>query len=199
MHEYDQGSPPQLKFEVCPTKLEEKKASIEKDIEGKASRKMCEDLWLNLGGMPAVNGAMAMATFSRPKADSLRESSSADAIKHRGLEVSSKGNITATFSVPGLMTIPSDNVAHKGCQVHLKAVVKNASEYTLLRGPASVPEETFDCPLGPSIRVTYHPLAKKLSQSGFMFMSRTRNYVFSQRITVHNTKSLAIDNLAIVD
>ncbi|KAJ2920524.1 hypothetical protein H1R20_g16569, partial [Candolleomyces eurysporus] len=129
-------------------------------------------------------------------------------IRHRGLQVSSKGNITATFSVPGLMTIPSDNVAHK-------AVIKNASEYTLLRGPASVyvdgsfisrsdippvsPEETFDCPLGldPSIRVTYHPLAKKLSQSGFM--SRTRHYVFSQRITIHNTKSLAIDNLTIVD
>ncbi|RXW13249.1 hypothetical protein EST38_g12604 [Candolleomyces aberdarensis] len=163
------------------------------------------------------------------------ESSSADAIQHRGLEVSSKGNITATFSVPGLMTIPSDNVAHKvtivklsldatmewvsvpkrDAKVHLKAVVKNASEYTLLRGPASVyvdgsfisrsdvppvsPEEAFDCPLGldPSIRVIYHPLAKKLSQSGFM--SRTRHYVFSQRITVHNTKSLAIDNLTIVD
>jgi hypothetical protein len=30
-------------------------------------------------------------------------------------------------------------------------------------------------------------------------MSKTRNYVFSQRITVHNTKSQAIDNLTIVD
>ncbi|KAJ2931799.1 hypothetical protein H1R20_g5297, partial [Candolleomyces eurysporus] len=121
--------------------------------------------------------------------------------------------------VPGLMTIPSDNVAHKvtiiklfladtmecvsvpkrDAKVHPKAVVKNASEHTLLRGPASVPEETFNYPLGlnRSIRVTYHPLAKKLSESGFM--SRTRNYVFSQHITVHNTKSLAIDNLAIVD
>ncbi|KAJ2931860.1 hypothetical protein H1R20_g5241, partial [Candolleomyces eurysporus] len=93
------------------------------------------------------------------------------------------------------MTISSDNVAHRvttvklpldatmecvsvpkrDAKVHLKAVVKNASEYTLLRGPASVPEETFDCPLG------------------------TRNYVFSQRVTLHNTKSLAIDNLTTVD
>ncbi|KAJ2927871.1 hypothetical protein H1R20_g9233, partial [Candolleomyces eurysporus] len=189
---------------------------------------------LNLAAAPGA-GSSALATFSRMEADLLVEGSPADAIQHRGLQVSSKGNITATFSVPGLMTIPSDNVAHKvtivklsldatmewvsvpksDAKVHLKAVVKNASEYTLLRGPASVyvdgsfisrsdvppvsPEETFDCPLGldPSIRVTYHPLAKKLSQSGFM--SRTRHYVFSQRITIHNTKSLAIDNLTIVD
>ncbi|KAJ2925884.1 hypothetical protein H1R20_g11211, partial [Candolleomyces eurysporus] len=110
------------------------------------------------------------------------------------------------------------SVPKRNAEVHLKAVVKNASEYTLLRGPVSVyVDGSFislsDVPppvtsrrdvwpssrIGPSIRVTYHPLAKKLSQSGLMFISRTRNYVFSQRITVHNTKSLAIDNLTIMD
>jgi hypothetical protein len=68
---------------------------------------------LHLGGPPGASSTMALAAFSRIEADSLIESSSADAIQHRGLQVSSKGNITATFSVPGLMTIPSDNVAHK--------------------------------------------------------------------------------------
>ena len=33
-------------------------------------------------------------------------------IRNRGLVVSSKGNITATFSVPGLITIPSDGASH---------------------------------------------------------------------------------------
>ena len=33
-------------------------------------------------------------------------------IKHRVLEVSSKGNVSATFSVPGLMSVPSDGVGH---------------------------------------------------------------------------------------
>jgi hypothetical protein len=68
---------------------------------------------LNLAGGPLAGAPVEMAAFSRLEADSLIESSSADAIQHRGLQVSSKGNITATFSVPGLMTIPSDNVAHK--------------------------------------------------------------------------------------
>lgn len=33
-------------------------------------------------------------------------------IQHRGLQVSSKGYINATFGVPGLISIPSDNVGH---------------------------------------------------------------------------------------
>ncbi|GLB45327.1 putative mucoidy inhibitor A [Lyophyllum shimeji] len=79
-------------------------------------------------------------------------------VGHRTLEVSSKGNVSATFEVPGLITIPSDGAAHnvtivqlrlgakmswvcvpkKGTKVHLSAKIKNASRYTLLRGNGSV-------------------------------------------------------------
>lgn len=50
--------------------------------------------------------------MARAQSLAFAEGGGADAIEHRGLEVSSRGNVTATFSVPGMMSIPSDNVAH---------------------------------------------------------------------------------------
>ena len=50
--------------------------------------------------------------MARAQSYMLAEGVGAEAIEHRGLEVSSRGNVSATFSVPGLMSIPSDNVAH---------------------------------------------------------------------------------------
>jgi hypothetical protein len=47
--------------------------------------------------------------------------------------------------------------------------------------------------LDPSIRVTYHPRSKVTSKSG-IFYGKTKTYAFSQRITVVNTKSIAIDS-----
>ncbi|KAJ6469143.1 hypothetical protein C8R47DRAFT_1055473 [Mycena vitilis] len=149
--------------------------------------------------------------------------------------VTSKGNFSATFRVPGMVSIPSDGEAHNftivqlmlkaemswvsvpkvDTKAHINARIINASEYTLLSGTASVyvdgsfisrsavpavsPKESFDCPLGvdPSIRITYHPIIKKLSQTGFY--NKSSNYVFSQRITVFNTKGISIDSLKIVD
>ncbi|KAJ7101545.1 hypothetical protein B0H15DRAFT_919820 [Mycena belliarum] len=157
------------------------------------------------------------------------------ALSVRGASVTSKGNISATFRVPGLVSIPSDGEAHNftivqlklkaamswvcvpkvDTKAHINARITNASEYTLLGGAASIyvdgsfisrsripqvsPKESFDCPLGvdPSIRITYHPRIKKLSRSGFY--TKTANLVFSQRITVFNTKSIAAERVRIAD
>ncbi|KAF8877367.1 hypothetical protein BD779DRAFT_1475255 [Infundibulicybe gibba] len=156
-------------------------------------------------------------------------------ILHRGLHVSSKGNVSATFKIPGLISIPSDGKSHnitivelkldaamswvaipkQDAKVHLKAKIKNASEYTLLQGSGSVyvdgsfisrsnvplvsPQESFDCPLGldPTIRITYHPRSKKTTHSGLY--RKTINHAYSQRITIFNTKTIPIKDLKVVD
>ncbi|KAF7325553.1 hypothetical protein MKEN_00404700 [Mycena kentingensis (nom. inval.)] len=75
-----------------------------------------------------------------------------------GAAVTSKGNVSATFRVPGRVSIPSDNEAHNftivelslqaamswvcvprvDTKAHINARITNASEYTLLAGTASV-------------------------------------------------------------
>ncbi|KAH0586636.1 hypothetical protein H2248_007853 [Termitomyces sp. 'cryptogamus'] len=80
---------------------------------------------------------------------------------HQGLDVmlsSGKGNVSAMFQVPGLITIPSNGATHnvtivelslgavmswvcvpkKDMKVHLSAKIKNASQYMLLHGTGSV-------------------------------------------------------------
>jgi len=72
--------------------------------------------------------------------------------------VTSAGNVTATFSIPGRSNIPSDGADHQvtiatlqleailqwvavpslSAQTHLKANINNASEYTFLPGQSSV-------------------------------------------------------------
>ncbi|KAJ7071349.1 hypothetical protein C8F01DRAFT_1110168 [Mycena amicta] len=149
--------------------------------------------------------------------------------------VSSKGNVNATFRVPGLVSIPCDGQAHNFTIVeldlkammswvsipkidpkaHLSARVTNASEYTLLSGEASIyvdgsfisrsrvplvsPQESFDCPLGldPSVRITYHPVLKDRTESGFY--NKTATHTFSQRITIHNTKTVPLSRLKVID
>ncbi|KDR77584.1 hypothetical protein GALMADRAFT_245733 [Galerina marginata CBS 339.88] len=182
-------------------------------------------------GMPPPNpsGALRSVSGFDEELTRARARPGSRPIAHRAMEVSAKSGagVSATFGVPGLMSVPTDGVPHsvtiarlaleadlswvcvpkKDCRVNLKAKIKNASEYTLLTGTASIyvdgsfisksavphvsPDESFDCPLGldPSIRVTYHPITKKVSQSGFY--SKSSNYTFSQRVTVHNTKSIS--------
>ncbi|KAH9475070.1 Protein F37C4.5 [Psilocybe cubensis] len=149
--------------------------------------------------------------------------------------VTSKGNVNATFLVPGLTTVPSDQEEHGvtiaellleaeiswicipqgSTQVHLQAKILNSSEYTFLPGPSNVyvdqsfishsripgvaSLETFSCPLGvdPSIRVTYHPQEKITSESGFY--NKTVKHLYTQRISVYNSKSVAIKGLKVID
>jgi len=98
---------------------------------------------------------------------------------------------------------------------YIQTTIKNTSEYTLLSGSSNVyvdgsfvakssislvsPLESFNCSLGldPSIRVTYHPRVKKSATSGLFSKTNTTSY--TQRIVVHNTKSVTVKNLKITD
>lgn len=51
--------------------------------------------------------------------------------------------------------------------------------------------------MDPSIRITYHTPEKKSSQYGFLSTSTTVSY--TQRITVQNTKAIALEALKIID
>jgi hypothetical protein len=91
--------------------------------------------------------------------------------------------VSATFGVPGLMSVPSDGAAHsvpialleleadmswvcvpkRDCRVHLRAG-----------------------PLHPN-NLPYYPCTKKVPQSGLH--SQSSNYTSSQRMTVHSSQS----------
>ncbi|KAF4579599.1 hypothetical protein EYR36_001417 [Pleurotus pulmonarius] len=156
-------------------------------------------------------------------------------ITQRETVVANQGNLSASFQVPGFITVPNDGEVHTVTvvelqleatmawigipravpRVHIKAKVKNASSFPLLCGIASVyvdggfvskttvpdvsPQEIFDCSLGvdPSIRLTYHPLSKNSSESGFY--SSLSSHTYSQYITVHNTKNITVRDLTIID
>lgn len=55
----------------------------------------------------------------------------------------------------------------------------------------------FSRSLDPSVRVTYHLRERQAAQSGFL--SKTSTETFTQRITLLNTKSIAVDNLKVTD
>ncbi|KAJ7876465.1 hypothetical protein B0H14DRAFT_3130404 [Mycena olivaceomarginata] len=97
---------------------------------------------------------------------------------------------------------------------HLQARISNTSDYTLLSGTASVyvgrsliscsdvptlsskKASTARSASAPSIRIIYHRVTNKLSQSGFY--AKSANYVFSQRITsliILNSRLGLIDSL----
>ncbi|KAJ7456134.1 hypothetical protein FB451DRAFT_1183919 [Mycena latifolia] len=49
----------------------------------------------------------------------------------------------------------------------------------------------------PSVRITYHPVIKKLSRSGFY--TKSGNHVVSQCLMVFNTESITVERLKITD
>ncbi|KAH9479803.1 Protein F37C4.5 [Psilocybe cubensis] len=212
--------------------------SMYKPMYGKYLRKSAAASSLNTFGGHSMRKESAASSDSEsdggpPRGGGRLHSSRPPNIKARGLTVTSKGDINATFSVPGLMTIPSDGASHtvtimevyldaamswvtvpkKSPKAHLTAKIKNDSEYTLLRGIASIyvngsfisrsdiptvsPQESFDCPLGidPAVRITYHPRSKKVTQPSFT--RRNSTYLFSQRISISNTKATPISYLKV--
>ncbi|KAJ4487644.1 hypothetical protein J3R30DRAFT_3430068 [Lentinula aciculospora] len=114
-------------------------------------------------------------------------------------------------------------------RVHLNSKIKNTSDYAVIPGkasvyvdgtfiartdvPASGPDETFDCSLGldSSIKITYHPMSSKITHrtpfTGFTGINslstfgttKTTTTLYSQRITVVNTKRVGIDAMKILD
>jgi hypothetical protein len=95
------------------------------------------------------------------------------AMRNRGLVVSSKGDVTATFSVPGLMTVPSDGASHNVTitQLELEAVMSWISV------PKKSPKAHLTVRshryffLGPSLFISDYTQAKIKNESEYTFLS----------------------------
>ncbi|KAJ2920586.1 hypothetical protein H1R20_g16507, partial [Candolleomyces eurysporus] len=150
------------------------------------------------------------------KALSEKQRTLKDAAKTKWNEkLSLKVSVHILAEVEGEIELSLIYVPKKDAKTYLSAKIQNASEYALLEGPANVyvdgsfiarstipavnPEEKFECALGiyPAIRITYHPLAKKLSQSGLL--SKSKVYSYTRRFTIHNTKNSTVEGVKIID
>ncbi|KAF9263747.1 hypothetical protein L218DRAFT_901405 [Marasmius fiardii PR-910] len=151
-------------------------------------------------------------------ADISSKGSLSTAFRVPGLVTIPSGNTEQTFTIVELQldaritwfTIPKVDT-----RVHLKADVHNGSAYTLLPGNANVyvdgsfisksripsvsPLEHFDCALGvdPSVRITYHPIQKNTSTTGFY--TKWTNHVYVQRLTIENTRTNSVPLIKVVD
>ncbi|KAL4258531.1 Conserved hypothetical protein CHP02231 [Pleurotus pulmonarius] len=186
-------------------------------------------------GMASRGPLMASSGYELYSDDLALDKELSPEIAHREAVVTSQGHLNTSFQVPGFISVPTDGEVHTVTVVELKldatmawigipkaqpkiqikAKIKNASNFPLLQGVASVyvdgsfvskttvpevsPQESFDCSLGfdSSIRLTYHPLSKKASESGFY--NKSSSITYSQLITVHNTKNIAVKDLTIID
>ncbi|KZS87670.1 hypothetical protein SISNIDRAFT_470815 [Sistotremastrum niveocremeum HHB9708] len=117
--------------------------------------------------------------------------------------------VTVPKVLPSVFLRISKNVAQ--CKV------KNASNYLLLPGSASIfmdnsfisksdlslvsPQETFSFSLGidPEVKATYHPIRKVTSKTGGIFNSKTITTSYVQAISVKNNRRMTLSNLTIKD
>ncbi|KAG6843161.1 hypothetical protein H0H87_007324 [Tephrocybe sp. NHM501043] len=126
-----------------------------------------------------------------------------------GVFVDVEGEVEiALIDVPGLISIPSDGVAHnvtivqvhlggtiswtcvpkKDTKTHFSVKIKNASQYILLRGTGSSTPPSVS-------HITPNP--RQQSDSGFY--TKTTTHIFTQTITVHNTKSTPVERVSIAE
>jgi uncharacterized protein (TIGR02231 family) len=99
----------------------------------------------------------------------------------------------------------------------LQCRAKNTSEFVFLPGPTNIfmgtnfvaksnlkhisPQESFTCSLGidASLKVKYHPLIRKAKTTTTWTGPKTETTVFTQRITVKNTRQSKLRQLTIKD
>ncbi|KAF7439897.1 hypothetical protein PC9H_000234 [Pleurotus ostreatus] len=213
-------------FGVGLPRLDPWRVGVYKPVPRFATRKV---------GMASRGPLMASSGYELYSEDLALDKELSPEIVHRETIVTNQGHLSTSFQVPGFISVPTDGEVHTVTVVELrldaamawisipkvqpkiqiKAKIKNASNFPLLQGIASVyvdgtfvskttvpevsPQESFDCSLGfdPSIRMTYHPLSKKASESGFY--NKSSSITYSQHITVYNTKNIIIKDLTIID
>ncbi|KAF9031384.1 hypothetical protein BDZ89DRAFT_1091382 [Hymenopellis radicata] len=183
--------------------------------------------WSGRGGMGlGKGGGIRYRRIPQGNVDSDSDDDLFDEMDHINSYVESSGKLSETYHIAGLVSIPADGsertftIAEMNFDAAMSWIsvprIKNASEYTLLPGRASIyvdgsfisrtslkgvnPEETFDCPLGvdPNVKVTYHHQIKQTTRTGFY--NKTCVHLYTQRISIYNTKpATAMENVKILE
>ncbi|KAF9258866.1 hypothetical protein L218DRAFT_1004511 [Marasmius fiardii PR-910] len=131
-------------------------------------------------------------------------------------EVTSKGTINATFRVPGIVTIPADSEEHtfttrlECCDdliinsapkvdTRVSSQGQNQERFRVHSSSRKCERRASTVPLAWTNPSELHttPFFKKATTSGFY--NKSSSHVYTQRMTVHNTKNISIPLLKVVD